>query len=167
MTHRISSHCLQLIMILLFTLSGCATKLAPNFDKALVNGLTTTNTGVMTFIASVDGGTENETYDQRKDNYAILIGQCNALEIQAKARPIPKNRMTEKINKLLEKRDIPAIDDSGTPSATAMKKISETLVKMRDTDKKQGITSYEVQAFKNQIAIYLDQALTYESFLER
>jgi hypothetical protein len=48
-----------------------------------------------------------------------------------------------------------------------MGKISETLVKMRDTDKNQGVTATEVQVFKNQVAIYLDQALTYESFLER
>jgi hypothetical protein len=38
---------------------------------------------------------------------------------------------------------------------------------MRDVDKKQGVTAFEVAAFKGQVVIYLDQALTYENFLER
>lgn len=158
---------LSVMMFLVFMLAGCVTTLAPNYDKALVDGLTTTNTEVMEFLAFVDDGTQKNTFDQRKQKYANLVGRFNALEIQAKARPVPQNKITEKINDFLNKRGVQPIDDSETPSATAMKKISETLVKMRDTDQKQGVTSTEVQGFKNQISIYLDQALTYESFLER
>ncbi len=43
----------------------------------------------------------------------------------------------------------------------------KTMEKMRDTDKSQGITRTEVAAFKGQIEISLDQALTYEKALER
>ncbi|MCP4351418.1 MAG: hypothetical protein GY795_38620 [Desulfobacterales bacterium] len=71
------------------------------------------------------------------------------------------------VNESLNKRGVQTPSDSETPSATAMGKISATLVKMMNTDKKQGVTATEVQAFKNQVTIYLDQALTYESFLER
>jgi hypothetical protein len=38
---------------------------------------------------------------------------------------------------------------------------------MRDTDSEQGVTAIEVAAFKQQIAISMDQALTYEKALER
>ena len=62
---------------------------------------------------------------------------------------------------------MPIPDDSEIPSATALAEISKTIVKMRDTDQKQGVTGLEVQAFKNQVSVFLDQALTYESFLER
>jgi hypothetical protein len=48
-----------------------------------------------------------------------------------------------------------------------MEEISKTMTKMRDTDKKQGVTEFEVRAFKGQVVIYLDQAITYETFLER
>jgi hypothetical protein len=160
--------CCPLILIaLVFMLTGCATTLAPQYDKALVDGLTKTNVEVMEFLASVSDGTQRDTFDQRKEKYAHLVGLFDALEIQAKARPAPSNKIIDKINDILSKRGVPMPEDSETPSATAMEKISGTLVKMRDTDQKQGVTSIEVQAFKNQISIYLDQALTYESFLER
>jgi len=159
----------QPLILIFFTLilSGCAVTLAPSYDKALVDGLTSTNTAVMEFFASVSDGTQKDTFSQRKEKYANLVGRLDALELQAKARPVPKNRITEQVNDLLRKRGVANLDDHDAPSATAMAKISETLVKMRDTDQKQGITPTEVQAFKKQVSIYMDQALTYESFLKR
>jgi hypothetical protein len=156
-----------IVISLVFASAGCATTLAPHYDKALLEGLTTSNTEVMEFLAYVHGGTQKDTFDQRQAKYAHLVGRFNALAIQAKARPVPKNRMTDKVNAFLGERGVQSIDDSETPSATAMARISETLVKMRDTDRKQGVTAFEAQAFTNQVSIYLDQALTYESFLER
>lgn len=156
-----------LLITLIFMLTGCAAKLAPNYDRALVEGLTTSNIAVMEFLAFVSGGTQKDTFDQRKYKYANLIGRFDALAIQARTRPVPKHTITDKMNDYLSNRGVPMLDDSDTPSASAMAKISETLVKMKNTDQKQGITTIEVQTFKNQVIIYLDQALTYESFLDR
>ncbi len=155
------------LIALIVMFIGCATTLAPQYDKALVDGLTRYNTSVMEFFASVSGGTQKDTFDQRNEKYNNLVGGFDALEIQARARPIPRNKITDRINDVLEKRNISILDESESPSAVAMGKISETLVKMRETDQKQGITATEALAFKNQVIIYLDQALTYENFLER
>jgi hypothetical protein len=154
-----------LLMYLIF--NGCAATLAPQYDKAVVEGLTATNTDAMEFFASVCKGTQNDTYDQREAKYARIIGHFDALGIQAKARPLPENKVIDKINDVLSKRGVPIQNDSEIPSATAMGKISLTFAKMRDTDQKQGLTPFEVEAFKRQVSIYMDQALTYESFLER
>jgi hypothetical protein len=93
----------------------------------------------------------------------------DALAVLAGARPTPKTKIGDTISKLLEKRGTPPLDDDETTpaSAHAIKKISETVARMRDTDKKQGVTATEVKAFKNQAVIYFDQAITYESFLQR
>ena len=158
----------QLVLtVLFFMVLGCAATLAPTYDKALFEGLTASNSGVMEFFASVAGGTTKETFEHRQARYANLIGRFDAMEIQARARPVPNTKVTAKINEILTKRGLPIPDDNEIPSAVALGKISGTLAKMRDTDKKQGVTATEVQAFRNQVAIYLDQALTYESFLER
>jgi hypothetical protein len=157
----------SVIMALFLTFSGCAATLAPQYDKAVVEGLTETNTDAMEFFASVCKGTKKESFDLREAKYARLIGHFDALEIQAKARPVPNNRVIDKINDVLSKRGVPVPDDSEAPSATAIGKISFTFRKMRDTDQKQGLTLMEVEAFKRQVSIYMDQALTYESFLER
>lgn len=150
-------------------LAGCATQLAPAYDRVVVEGLLEVNSQVMTILASVSAGTRAETFASREDRYNRLIGRVDALVIQAGARPAPRNRASEALNRALERRGLPPLGDADgdIPSATALKKISETLVKLRDTDRKQGVTAFEVQAFKGQASIYLDQALTYENFLER
>lgn len=146
---------------------GCATQLAPLYDKAIVDGITTTNKDAMTFFALMSNGTTSHGYQDRADAYNKLIGNLDALEIQAQARPVPKTKTVDAVNKWLEKRGLPAVTDDGIPSATALKEMAKTLKKMRDTDRKQGVTATEVQAFKNQTSIYMDQAMTYESFLKR
>lgn len=153
------------LTLLLFT--ACATQLAPYYDRALVEGLTEANVELMRFVASISEGTEEETYEQRQDGYTALVGWFEALSIQARARPQPSNRVIERFDAFLEERGLPVPDDSDVPSAIAMDEVVETLKFMMRTDGSQGLTATEVQAFKNQLAIYLDQALTYESFLER
>lgn len=148
-------------------LSACAARLAPSYDKTLVDGITTVNTNVMELFASVSSGTKAATYSKRQATYDKLIGQLDALAIQANARPEPKSKITQAVNEALRKRGIPVVDSSGTPSAAALDAISGTLAKMKQTDKKQGLTAFEVKAFKGQVAIYMDQALTYENFLNR
>jgi hypothetical protein len=146
---------------------GCTTQLAPSYDKALVTGITSVNSQVMALFASVSTGTKPDSFPQREQKYNEVIGALDALAIQAAARPIPKSTATEAMNKALKNRGVAPLSDDEIPSATALRKISETVVKMRDTDKKQGVTATEAQAFKGQATIYMDQALTYESYLER
>ena len=155
------------VFALVLIFSGCTIKLAPDYDKELVDNLIVTNTKTMEFFASIVDGTKAENFSKREQTYNKLIGQFDALALQAGARPVPNNDITEKINHHLESRGINVIDDGTGPSATAMQKISETLQKLRSTDKKQGVTRLEVTAFKGQVSIYMDQALTYEQFLER
>ena len=156
--------CLAVVVSLF---SACATTLAPSYDKAIFDSLTQTNTSLMELFSSVSSGTNKSTFDERKDKYNKLVGSLDALVIQARARPIPKNKVTDKVNKYLESRGVNILDGENAPSAIAIEGLSKTIVKMRDTDEKQGVTSFEVSAFKGQVVIYMDQALTYESFLKR
>ena len=152
---------------LLLLVSACVTQLAPDYDKALVDSLNSTNESLMEFFASASQGLKPSAFDERKPTYDNLIGRLDALIIQARSRPIPENSVTEKVNEALEKRGVQILDGSDTPSASALQGISATMVKMRDTDQKQGVTAFEVAAFKGQVSIYMDQAMTYENYLER
>jgi len=148
-------------------LAGCMAHLAPPYDRAVVDELTWVNYASMELFASMSGGTSKDSFAAREDKYNSLIGHLYALEIQAQARPVPKNVATEQINKLLGERGAGSLDASESPSAFAISKVTETLLKMKDTDKLQGVTAVEVRAFKGQVCIFLDQALTYENFLKR
>lgn len=149
---------------------GCATQLAPPYDKAVAEGLNNTSPEVMTLLASMSNGTDKSTFSTREETYNKLIGKLDALVILAGARPMPKNKVTDTINRLLGKRSSDSFledDESTPPSAHAIKKIAETLAKARDTDRKQDLTAYEALGLKGQVVIYFDQAITYENFLQR
>ncbi len=150
-----------------FLVAGCATTLAPTYDKAISDGLTSANIALMELFATASGGTEKSTFPDREVTYNKLIGRLDALAIQARARPVPKSIVIEKINKVLSSRGVETLADNEAPSSEVLDKISATLTKMKETDSKQGITATEVAAFKGQVTIWLDQAITYESFLER
>jgi hypothetical protein len=156
---------LAVAVLLLF--SACVTTLAPSYDQTIVNGLRATNQQLMEFFAASSAGTIQATSGQRVGSYNQIIGTMDALAIQARARPIPQNDVTAKVNEVLEKRGIDILDANDAPSAVAMEQISATMTKMRDVDIKQGVTPFEVKLFRGQVVIYLDQAITYESYLER
>lgn len=157
----------HLVVVWLLCLSACTTQLAPPYDQAIADGLVAVNQEAMTLFASVSSGATHSAYAQRESTYNSLIGSLDALALQAKSRPVPKTSVNEKIKALLGKRGITLPETGDVPSAAALEQISITLAKMRDTDQKQGVTAFEVAAFKGQVVIYLDQALTYENFLAR
>ncbi len=155
---------IALIAIALFT--GCEATLAPAYDQAIVTKVTASSDLAMRFFAEVDGGTESESFAAREPVYNILIGAFESLKLQAKARPVPKNVALDKINEMLAAKGSNAITGD-YPSAFAFEKIAETFKKMKETDKQNGIRPLALQAFKGQVEIFLDQAITYESFLKR
>lgn len=154
--------------ILLMVVS-CSANLAPPFDKKVADGLDAVNIEIMTLFATTSQGTNKDTFPSREEKYNSVIGKLDALALSAGARPIPKNSVTQAINHLLDERQGKPLADQGStpPDAYSINKISETITEMRETDRKQGVTSYEAQAFKRQASIYLDQAITYENFLQR
>ena len=124
--------------------------LAPAYDKAVSEALNAANTEAMTLFASLSLGVQKQDFPSRAEQYAQVIGKLDALAISANARPVPKNAVTDKVNAVLDKTLPATVESSDTrlPSVVAIRKIAETVIKMRDTDIKQGLTAYEVIAFK-------------------
>lgn len=155
------------ILLTVLMLNACATQLAPAYDKALFDGITQTNIKIMALFASVSKGTKANDFSQREKMYNDIIGNVDALALQSKARPVPQNKVTEKVNQYLQSRGVGALSDGVAPSANALEVVSKNLVKMRDTDQARGLGKDLVPVFKNAVIISMDQALTYEAFLER
>lgn len=157
-----------LLLCCCVALTACAAQLAPAYDKAVVDGLSGLNLDTMQLLAAISNGAQAADFSSRQAQYINLIGRYDALALQAGARPLPRTRVNDAINGFLQKRGLPPLSDDGSlPSAGALQKISATLAKMRDTDQKQGLTAVEVQLFKGQISVFLDQAITYENYLQR
>ncbi|MCG2419230.1 hypothetical protein K8089_09365 [Aequorivita sp. F47161] len=155
---------LALLSILLLT--SCEATLAPAYDQAIVDKVTVSSDLAMRFFAEVDEGTDSISFPVREPVYNQLIGAFESLKLHAKARPVPSDGATKKINALLKsKGSNPIAGDY--PSAFAFEQIAETFQRMKQTDREKGLNPIVIEAFKGQIEIYLDQAMTYESFLKR
>ncbi len=150
--------------LLLFV--GCQTTLAPAYDRAIFEGAARNGELAMRFFAEVSEGTETENFFRRQPVYDQLIGAFETLQIQAKARPLPENAAVEKINSLLRDRGTQTLSGK-YPSAVAFGEIADIFRKMKEVDDERGLKPLAIQAFKEQVIIFLDQALTYESFLKR
>lgn len=154
------------LVVVAAVLGACTVQLAPAYDSSIVNGIVSANAEAMELFATASGGTTAGTFVVREAKYNEVIGAFDALVIQAGARPIPDSAALEKVNKILEKRGVPPVDGE-IPSVPSLQLVSQTFTKMRDTDRAQGVRPMEVQAFKGQVTISIDQALTYEKCLER
>jgi hypothetical protein len=156
---------------LLVLTTACATQLAPSYDQAIADGLVSANKDVQTLFAGIGDGVGKETYPSRADSYTHVIGELNALELQAKSRPIPGSDVLAAANKVLSANGIdPLTSDpqfTAYPSARSLHDASNTVATMRTADQKAGLRGNEIKAFQNQTSIFLMQAITYENFLKR
>jgi hypothetical protein len=152
-------------------LAACATQLAPAYDESIFSGLTASNKDVQTLFASVVDGVSAKTFDDRAPTYAHIIGELDALEVQAKSRPIPSAVTLERANAVLSVNGMQRLvnDPKFTdfPSARSIQNTADTLKRMRLVDQREGLHGAEINAFENQASIYLTQAITYEAFLKR
>lgn len=161
------ARCLHpLLLAASLLLSACATQLAPAYEPAVVSGLERNSVATLTLLASLAGGTQAANFSQREAAYAQRIGELDALALQAGARPEPSGPLQAKLKDWLQAKGM-SEPDARPPSVHALQRVSATLAKLRDTDRKQGLSAVEVQAFRGQLLIYLDQALSYEYFLAR
>jgi hypothetical protein len=151
----------------LVLVSGCLAQLAPQYDRALFDGITRTNQNLMQFFASVAEGAAPAEFPTREASYNRLIGAVESLALQSRARPMPKNDSIDKVNRYLDERGIAPVDNSEAPSADALDQIATQLTKMKSVDRENGLRPGAVALFKNAVVISMDQAMTYESFLDR
>lgn len=156
------------VALVLLLVAGCAIKLAPNYDKTIVDGLTKANQDTLILFASVSSGTTAATFPDREATYNDLIGAFDALRIQANARPTPRPYVLQILGLgHAEDKQPQDIDVLQTPTPGILQQIVATLTRMRDNDEAKGLSAAIITGFKNSYETSIDQALTYEKALER
>jgi len=143
------------------TLVGCMAHLAPDYDQAIVDGLTKANIQAMTLFASVSSGTTvTSPFSVREEAYNSTIGEFDALRLEILARPAPQppSFLASPTN---------AGGPPTAPSANSLKTVVNILTQMRDRDKSGPMPVVVVEAFKNNYVLSFSQALTYEKALKR
>ncbi len=147
-------------------LSACTITLAPSYDADLYRGINTLNSQVLALFVSVPAG--GDSCDAHTATYDKVIGLSEALAMQSRARPMPDNKIINKLTELLKdsEQDFDLSDEP--PSAGSLDEIQKVLTKMKIDhcdDGKVGIIAK--QTYKVAIVTSMDQAITYEAFLNR
>jgi hypothetical protein len=157
-------------LIICLVLAGCTAQLAPPYDQNISDGLGGANKDIQTLFASIGVGVTKDTFKTRSDSYVKIIGELNALELQAKLRPSPQGLVNiNTVNAALQKSGLTQIDPNfnDIPSVRSIHDTSDTISHMRDFDEAAGLHGGQLKALENQTLTFLAQAIAYESFLKR
>ena len=160
----------QLVLFMaLLLFSGCAIQLVPDYDQALIEGLSDANTEALTLFAQVENGSTAEEYSEYARDYAVLIGKFGALRQRAQSRYVPPlaGRLAEK--KIIRDFCASETNPNGCLNASpeSIGEILSNLRQMRDLHRQRGLEAGAVIAFRNRYDIQIDQALTVENALKR
>jgi hypothetical protein len=141
---------------------GCAVKLAPDYDKAIFDGLTRVNEDTMTLFVSVGTG----PYSQRVDSYNSVLGGLDALQVQVMARQTPNAPAI--FGTLLQSADDrqKVADALTPPTSAAVTNMSRIVTRLRADDQR-GRAAGRIDFLKEAFAVQMAQALTYEKALQR
>lgn len=160
-----------LALVTALPLSGCAVKLAPEFDKAIFDGLTKANEEALTLFASVSAGVPKSTFSKRQAAYDGVIGKLDAVRLQIGSRVAPESPAL--MAEILRRTSIPRRADGGdatlpaVPSQGSLDRMIQTVTSMRNVDRQFGLTPMLVVGYKMRFEISMEQALTYEKALNR
>jgi hypothetical protein len=144
---------------------GCAVKLAPDYDKAIFDGLTAANQNAMVLFASAESG----PYSKREAAYDETIGQLAAVQVQIKARgtPAPPPLLSRIADAVDKKTAAEKISDAlEAPTAGDVVTLIRIMNQARRDDQNARLKrrlDFHVEAFSIQMA----QALAYEKALQR
>jgi hypothetical protein len=161
---------LAVLLVVSSLLAGCTAQLAPAYDQNISDGLDGANKDIQTLFASIGDSVTKDTFKNRSDSYNKIIGELNALELQAKLRPSPQGLVNiNNVNAALQKSGVAQIDPNFTdvPSVRSINDTSGTMSHMRDFDAAGGLRGGQLKALENQALTFLSQAIAYESFLKR
>lgn len=170
MVHALHRSILMLWLTLLsVALSACTIQLAPAYDDALASGLAETHSSTLTLFAGVEEGSPATEFTGYSRDYAMIIGQFEALRQRAEARDIPP--LASRLTRL---RVIESICGSGADaercinaSPASIAEVLRLLRDMRRLHRTRGLTREDIQLYRDSYDPAIRQALTVENALRR
>ena len=161
-------HVLLAVLACLLLMAACTVRLAPDFDRGILDGLIKANEQTLVLFAAVSSGVKSNTFRDRVATYNGLVGRFDAARVQVLSRPAPQPMISQLlgIGPSLDPRS-EEIETFEAPTDKILETIVDTLKEMRDTDERRGLTPSVVKGFKRSYRTSIDQALTYEMALER
>ncbi|HZP20477.1 MAG TPA: hypothetical protein VFB16_09735 [Bauldia sp.] len=156
------------VLLLSVSLAGCLTQLAPDYDKAIVDAVTSANEAGMKVLAAASAGTSAGTFSHRQADYDTAIGKLESLRLLVATRPTPP-RHAAAIAALKKLPGAAGIDpaDFAAPTVFFVQHMADEITEMRDRDRRIGLRPEIVALYKSQFEFEMVNTLTYEKALQR
>jgi hypothetical protein len=157
------------LTLLSVALSACTIQLAPAYDDALASGLADAHTSTLTLFAGVEDGSPATEFADYARDYAMVIGQFDALRQRAEARDISPlaSRLTRLgIVQSLCGRGAEA-ERCVNASPASITQVLRQLRDMRRQHRTSGLTRDDIQLYRDSYDPAIRQALTVENALRR
>ena len=142
------------LAVVVLVVSGCAAKLVPAYDQAIVDGLTATNEQALTLFEAVSADHGQDSYEAHVEAYNAVIGKAEAGLTMIQARPMPTGKAAA------------LIAGDTAPSEKSLGFLTEKLREMKKLHKNGELSSIEVRLAKEKFVASMRQAMVYERALE-
>lgn len=152
-----------LLLGVVLALMGCTAALTPSYDAELVSGVNEANEQALILFSKVSGGSSAARFAALSPTYDEIIGKFDALRIRAAARDVPP--MGQQIAARLCPDD-PDPSACANASPGSLQTIVQNFQRMKQEHQQNGLTSLEVQAFKNAYETSIEQVLLVETALQ-
>jgi hypothetical protein len=147
-------------------LSGCAVKLAPDYDKTILEGLDRANQDAMRLFASASSG----SFSTREGAYVSVLGELDAVQVQVASRgtPTPPALLTKLVTTIGDDEAKELVNQALIPpTAGSIASLRNIVVNAQQTDRGGKLSRARMEFFKEAFAIQMAQALAYEKALQR
>lgn len=158
----------MLISLFALALTGCATRLLPDYDQATYQSLVGLNAKAQTLFLQLSGDGAAKDFPLMKNQYDELSGGFIAARMAPAVRPVPSLPQ-----RLLANRALAQIcgGDAGTeclnPSLHSLDRIVALLALMRKVQQARGLAADVIADFENQYTFEFNNILTFEAQLQR
>lgn len=167
--HRLLLYCVLLAVVAgAGMLGGCAVKLAPDYDKAIFDGLTKINEDAMKLFASAQSGAAS--FGTRERAYVAVLGELDAVQVQVASRgtPTPPALLTRLLTTIGDQEAKELVNQALIPpTAGSIVSLRNIMANTQRTDRNGRLSRARADFFKEAFATQMAQALTYEKALQR
>lgn len=157
------------LIILLIALSACAARWLPDHDPLILNKMVALNEDTMVLFSAVSPSTTTASFARLESSYDKLIGGFEALNMLAKARPVPSLGISGLTRQIADRACAAGatLADCINTTPANIDEIVLTLRTMRDAHKRMGLPADLVEQFRQPYLFSSNSILILEAALKR
>lgn len=156
------------VFLFVLILSGCAARLAPDYDQSFYDQIVSVNQSVGILFSELEINGAKSGFSKASVSYAKVLGSLKSLHILSQSRPLPSN--LEKLSKIKSLSEICGqgheLSDCLNDTPDKLEEIIAIVTAVRDRHQLHGVSQSLLSGYQNAYTGLMQQILVYEGYLE-